>query len=226
MRFRLTYRRVLGGLAALLFVFIFFLLGFVSSRHARTAAVPSEVRKAYLTQPGDATPAERAGVLVALRGFQDGYVKRDPKDLDAFMNRLFLKDDDVLLQGTDSGEWVRGYSAVGEFIRADWTGWGDFRFAVDDSIVWCTGDVAWIASVGTLRQHGSERPLRFSAVLTRHGNDWRFRQVHFQWDDSGPDSTNLRSPHTYVTLFKWALQSVWSAAQISSGGLQRDQASR
>ena len=207
MTFRLTYRTALAGLAAFLLAFSFFILGFIASRHVKTA-VRSDVRKAYLAQPGNATPAERAGVQAALREFQQGYVKRDPRELDAFMNRLFLKDDDVLLQGTDSGEWVRGYPAVAEFIRADWAGWGYFRFDVDDSIVWSTGDVAWIASVGTLRQNGSERPLRFSAILTRHGNDWRFRQVHFQWGDSTPDSASPFSPHTYVTLFKWVLQSL------------------
>ena len=203
---RASYRRVLVGFAALLLAFSFFILGFIASRHAKTV-VRSDVRKEYLAQPGDATPADRAGVLTALREFQQGYVKRDPKELDTLMNHLFLKDDDVLLQGTDSGEWVRGYSAVGEFIRSDWTGWGDFRFDVDDSIVWCTGDVAWIASVGSLRQHDSERPLRFSAVLTRQGNDWRFRQLHFQWDDSTPGSASPFSPRTYVTLFKWLLHS-------------------
>ena len=78
----------------------------------------------------------RAGVLAALTDFQKGYVKRDPKELDAFMNRLFPKKDDILLLGTDAGEWARGYPAVGEFIRADWMNLGDFRFAVDDSVVW------------------------------------------------------------------------------------------
>ena len=207
MKFRLTYRTVFAALAAVLLAYSFFILGFISSRHVNTA-VQSDVRKADLAQPGNATPTDRAGVLVALREFQEGYVKRDPRELDAFMNRLFLKGDDVLLQGTDSGEWVRGYSEVGEFIRTDWKGWGDFRFAVDDSIVWCNGEVAWIASVGTLRDHGSERPLRFSAVLTRHGNDWRFRQVHFQWGDSTPDRASPFSPRTYVTLFRWVLHSV------------------
>jgi hypothetical protein len=206
-KFRSTYRTALAVLAAVLLAYSFFILGFISSRHLKTA-VQSDVRKAYLAQPGNATQADRAGVLAALREFQEGYVKRDPKELDSFMNHLFLKGDDVLLQGTDSGEWVRGYSAVGDFIRADWAGWGDFRFDVDDSIVWSTGDVAWIASVGTLRDHGSERPLRFSAILTRHGNGWRFRQVHFQWGDSTPDSASPFSPHTYITLFKWVLHSV------------------
>ena len=100
----------------------------------------SDLRKQYL-QAGDAPLSVRAGVLAALTDFQEGYVKRDPKELDAFMNRLFPKNDDILLLGTDAGEWARGYPAVGEFIRTDWLNWGDFKFAVDDSIVWSSGDV-------------------------------------------------------------------------------------
>ena len=150
--FRLTRKRILAGMAAFVLAFGFFSLGFISSRHLRSAA-RNDDRKAYLAQAGNATPSERTAVLAALRVFQEGYVKRDPRQLDAFMNRLFVKDDDVLLMGTDSGEWRRGYSQVAEFIGTDWTSWGDFRFAVDDSIVWCAGDVAWIVSIGTLREH-------------------------------------------------------------------------
>jgi len=204
-------------MAAFVLAFGFFSLGFISSRHLRSAA-RNDDRKAYLAQAGNATPSERTAVLAALRVFQEGYVKRDPRQLDAFMNRLFVKDDDVLLMGTDSGEWRRGYSQVAEFIGTDWTSWGDFRFAVDDSIVWCAGDVAWIVSIGTLREHGSERPLLFSAILTRRGSDWRFRQLHFQWNDSAPGTTGLLNPRTYVTLFEWVLQSVWGKAQNTSEG--------
>jgi hypothetical protein len=216
---RLSLSRILFGLSALLLAFGFFILGFTSSRHLK--AQRSDVRKTYLAQSGNANPAERSSVLAALTEFQEGYVKRNPQDLDAFMDRLFLKGDDVLLMGTDSGEWRRGYSAVAEFIKTDWTSWGDFRFAVDDSIVWCSGDVAWIVSIGTLRESGSERPLRFSAILTRRGNDWRFRQLHFQWDDSAPDDISLLHPRSYITLFKRILQSVRGTAHNGYEGFRQ-----
>jgi hypothetical protein len=162
----------------------------------------------------------RAGVLAALTDFQKGYVKRAPKELDAFMNRLFLKDDDILLLGTDAGEWARGYPAVGEFIRTDWLNWGDFRFAVDDSTVWSSGDLAWIASIGTVHERGSDRPLRFSAILTRHGNRWLFRQVHFQWDDRDPSPADLLRPSTDLKLVEWVLQYVRHIAQSAGKILQ------
>ena len=136
------------------------------------------------------------------------------------MNRLFLKDDDILLLGTDAGEWARGYPAVGEFIRTDWLNWGDFRFAVDDSTVWSSGDLAWIASIGTVHERGSDRPLRFSAILTRHGNRWLFRQVHFQWDDRDPSPADLLRPSTDLKLVEWVLQYVRHIAQSAGKILQ------
>ncbi len=205
MTFGLTRKRIFFALASALLVLGAFTFGFVSSLNLKSA-VSSDLRKQYLLQAGDAPPAVRAGVLAALRGFQEGYVKRDPKELDSFMSRLFQKNDDILLLGTDAGEWARGYPAVGEFIGADWMNWGDFRFAVDDSIVWSSGDVAWIASVGVVHEQGSDRPLRFSAILTRRGSNWLFRQVHFQCDDRDPGLADLLRPRTQLKLVKLMLR--------------------
>jgi SnoaL-like domain len=204
-RFGIHGRRLFTALTIMLLVLGAFLFGFVSSLHLKSFE-PQDVRKQYLLPGGDAPPPTRAGVQAVLREFQEGYVRRDPKELDSFMNRLFAKDDDVLLLGTDSGEWARGYSAVAAFIKTDWREWGDFRFAVDDSLVWSSGDVAWIASVGTVREYGSDRPVRFSAILTRNGDGWLFKQVHFQWDDRDASSADLLHLDTHLKLAKWVLQ--------------------
>jgi ketosteroid isomerase-like protein len=195
----LTRKTILSALAAALLMLGCFTCGFVSSLHLKSGA-PSDVRHRYLLQKGDAPDLVRAEVLAALRAFQEGYLRRDPKELDSFMYRLFPKDDDILLMGTDAEEWARGYSAVGQFIREDWLKWGDFRFEVDDSIVWSSGDVAWVASVGVLHGQRSDRALRFSSILTRSGHNWLFRQVHFQWDDRDPRATDLLLPTTHLKL--------------------------
>ena len=205
MRFGLTGKRIFSALAIALLLLGAFLFGFVSSHHLK-GSISSDLRRQYQLQAGDAPASVRAGVLVALKDFQQGYVKRDPKELDAFMNRLFPRSDNVVLLGTDAGEWVRGYSAVAKFIRADWLNWGDFRFAVDDSIICSSGDVAWIASVGVLHEHGVDRPLRFSAILTRNGSNWVFRQVHFQWDARDAGVADLLRPRTQLRLFRWVFQ--------------------
>ena len=219
MAFGLTRKRIVSALTVALFVLGAFTFGFVSSLHLKSG-VSSDLRKQYLLPAGDAPPSVRAGVLAALRDFQEGYVKRDPKELDSFMNRLFSKKDDILLLGTDAGEWARGYPAVGEFIRADWMNWGDFRFAVDDSVVWSSGDVAWSASVGVVHEQGMDRPLRFSAILTRNDGNWFFRQVHFQWDERDPSPADLLRPSMHLKLFSWVLQYVRHMALSAGKTLQ------
>ena len=104
--FGLTRKRISCTLTIALFVLGAFTFGFVSSLHLKSA-VSSDLRKQSLLQAGDAPLAVRAGVLAALRDFQEGYVKRDPKELDSFMNRLFPKKDDILLMGTDASPLAR-----------------------------------------------------------------------------------------------------------------------
>jgi hypothetical protein len=77
------------------------------------------------------------------------------------MNRMFPKNDDILLLGTDAGEWARGHPGEGEFIRTELAELGDFSFVVDDSVVWSTGDVAWIASVGVVHEQGADSCCAF-----------------------------------------------------------------
>jgi hypothetical protein len=181
-----------------------FAFGFVSCLHLKNVG-SSDLRQRYLLQTGDAPTSVRADVIAALRGFQEGYVRRDPKGLDSFMHSLFPENDDILLLGTDADEWVRGHRAVAQFIGEDWAKWGDFRFAVDDSLVWSAGDVAWIASVGVVHDQRVDRPLRFSAILTRQGHNWLFRQVHFQWDDRDPRPTDILRASTYLRLVRLVL---------------------
>jgi hypothetical protein len=167
-----------------------FVLGF-AARPRLKYATRSKLPRQYLLQKGDAPPAVRQSVLDSLRSFQDGYTKRDPKDLDAFMHRLFSENEDVLLTGTDHREWARGYGAVADFIKADWLNWGDLRLTVDDSIVWSAGDSAWLASIGMLHSVKLDRPLRFAAVLNQKDGRWVFRQLHFQWDEREPRFSDL-----------------------------------
>ena len=199
MKSKLNRKTLLSAVAAVLLLSGGFATGFISSLHLRSSP-SNEARKPFLQDAGNAPPAVRSGVLNALRAFQVGYINRDPKDLDSFMSHLFVKNNDVLIFGTDSGEWVRGYPAAVEFVRNDWQRWGDFRLTADDPIICTSGDVAWMTSFGEVRFKGWERPVRFSALLTRQGNDWLFQEVHFQWDDRGPGAADLLRPKMYLQL--------------------------
>jgi hypothetical protein len=137
----------------------------------------------YLKEKGDAPAQVRAEVLESLREFQAGYSQRDPKQLDAFMQKLFPKDQDTRVIGTDVNEWENGYQSVARLIHADWIHWGDLHLAVDDSVINSSADVAWLATTGTVVWSRYSRSIRYAAVLTRKDGRWVFRQIQFQWDE-------------------------------------------
>jgi hypothetical protein len=76
----LTRKRILLALAVALLMAGGFAFGFVSCLHLKSVA-SSDLRHQSLLQTGDAPASVRAEVLAALRAFQEGYIRRDPKEL-------------------------------------------------------------------------------------------------------------------------------------------------
>jgi len=89
----------------------------------------------------------------------------------------------VLLPGTESNEWVRGYYDVKKLIRHDWVDWDNLRLDLNDCQVSSADDLAWVATHGYLYSVDSKRPVRFSATLGRMNGEWKFRQLQFQYED-------------------------------------------
>lgn len=89
-----------------------------------------------------------------LQKFQDGYSKRDTSLLESFM-QLFGPDAELEVIGTNAvkpgeGEWCKGTSAVRDLIAGDWEHWGDVVYDVQGANIFVQGDVAWIATSGTV----------------------------------------------------------------------------
>lgn len=187
-------------------LFIGFALGFISCLRLKSGT-SSVLLERQLLHSGDASPEVHAQVLQTLRAFQEGYARRDPHALDAFMLSLFPSDEDILLLGTESGasEWAHGYSSATEFIRRDWQQWGDVRLDVDHADVWSMGDAAWLVTVGSVKTKMENKPIRLTAILTRRGDRWVFRQLQFQLDQSSPQESDVLNLHTYTRLARLAL---------------------
>lgn len=131
-----------------------------------------------------APAAVRTAVLDQLRLFQDGYAKRDTSQVGPFAERLFSRDHPVVL-GTLPGEIHAGTDAVSELVQTDWESWGDCRFRLEDTHIASSGDVAWFATVGSVKFDLSRflvLPLRLSGVMVNEGGAWRIRQLQFQFD--------------------------------------------
>jgi len=182
-----------------------FAAGFIAClQDQRTTGDAVRIRSAVVE--GDAPPQVRAGVLATLRAFQAGYARRDTAAAEPFARALFVSDADLLVLGTDESEWVRGYPSVVRFIQNDWLNWGDLRINLAGPIINSAQDVAWLTTAGEVRFGSSARPIRFSAVLIRQGDDWHFRQLQFQWDDHEPTPADLLHPATYLTILRVAIR--------------------
>jgi hypothetical protein len=185
-------------LSMMVFAALGFAAGFVACTHAK-GLLADEDRDQYLRQKGDAPPAVRDGVQAALIDLQSGYTKRNSMDLQLFMSKLFDRDKDVLLEGTDA-DWARGYNSAAQFVDRDWKYWGNLKLDTKDVVVWSRGDVAWMTTLGVVQTDKNQRPLRFTAILNRDGANWRFRQISFQWEERNPVPEDVLRANTYRRL--------------------------
>ena len=161
-------------------------VGFVSGWIAQTKLRflgEAIVEASVIAKHGDASSNTREQVLESMHEFQAGYADRDPRQIDPFMQRLFPREGEVLLLGTESEEWIHGYDEVKKIIRHDWTDWNEVRLDLTDCQISSSGDVAWIATRGEVASATARRPLRFSGTMVREDGVWKFRQLQYQYAD-------------------------------------------
>lgn len=76
-------------------------------------------------------------------------------------------------------EWLEGRQAILDYYRAALPGSGDYRVIVDHLDAYCEGSVGWVAARPVfVLPNGDQVPARFTAVLHREENNWKFVQYH------------------------------------------------
>jgi hypothetical protein len=93
------------------------------------------------------------------RTFQDYYIARNDKNLDAAMD-LFLDSDDIEMIGIGAqqrggNEWFQGKNQIRDIIAGDWQYWGDVRFDMDSLKITIQSDAAWLTATGKVVQTGA-----------------------------------------------------------------------
>lgn len=89
-----------------------------------------------------------------LHEFQDGYTRRDPARLDAFME-LFASDAEAIgTNGVRPGvdEWYTSRATARELVVGDWEGWGDLRLDLDTVSIHTRESAGWIAAAATVTE--------------------------------------------------------------------------
>ena len=128
-----------------------------------------------LMKADDRTEREVLGVL---RAFNDHLAARD---LVGVLS-LFVSDPDVILVGSEAGEFAVGLSELRAFFQRIFARQGTFRFEWRTSRVSVEGDVAWFFAV-TLAHYDEPGnpatvPYRTTGVLARRGDRWRLAHYH------------------------------------------------
>ena len=133
---------------------------------------------------GNAPDSIRQEIVDQLKRFQDGYSKRDPKNIDSFMESLYSREN-ILILGTMPGEIYSGHHNAARLVSTDWESWGDCKFEIDSANISSSGNTAWIATRGFVKFDLSRLlviPLRLTGIMVKEDQEWRFQQQQFQFD--------------------------------------------
>ncbi len=87
-----------------------------------------------------------------LEAFQEGYKRRDPGQVDAFM-QMFTQGAEVIgTNGIRPGkdEWYTSRGGARELVLGDWESWGDVRLDLESASIQAKGEVGWIAAAATV----------------------------------------------------------------------------
>lgn len=122
-----------------------------------------------------------------LQQFQDGYDRRDLTAIGSFRT-LFAGEAEVEVIGTGGtvpgdDEWCLGPEAAITLVKNDWESWGDLRLDVAGARIYVLGDVAWLATSGTVHME-LKRDETYSnyleslrGIVDDHETDARSRMI-------------------------------------------------
>jgi len=154
----------------------------------RTFVIPHQEYQAdtslFLYDQGNAGPQVRAEILQQLERFQKGYTERDTSILESYMEKLFSKEN-ILILGTMPGEIYSGYLEAADLVSSDWLYWGDVTMLTESSNISVSDSVAWFSMIGHVVFDMSsllDLPLRVSGVMVQTDQGWKFQQLQFQFD--------------------------------------------
>ena len=168
-------------LRIILLLIVLFLVTRVFKR-ADEKIVLSPAKASY--SKGNSPDSVRMEIIEQLRKFQDGYSKRDPNNIDTFMQSLYSKDN-ILILGTMPNEVYPGYEKAIELVKADWESWGNCKFEIDSANISSLGNTAWFSTKGYVEFDLSkllDLPLRLTGIMVKEDQRWKFQQQQFQFD--------------------------------------------
>jgi len=164
----------------LLFIILFLVTRLFKKADEKIISFPAK----SLYSKGNAPDSTRMEIIIQLKKFQDGYSKRDPKNIETFMKSLY-SGENILILGTLPDEIYSGYKKATRLVETDWESWGDCKFDIDSANISSYGNTAWFSTRGYVKFDLSKLlviPLRFTGIMVKEGQSWKFQQQQFQFD--------------------------------------------
>lgn len=87
-----------------------------------------------------------------LTKFKNGYLNRDIKKIDGFMEEIFANSSNLSVLGTGNEELVYGYKEIRELIKFDWLDWGDVKIDLEHLKINSADNIAWFYASGDVKQ--------------------------------------------------------------------------
>ena len=116
---------------------------------------------------------ESPGARDALLGFYEAFSGAAPGDMELF-DRVFTREDDLLIVGTAYHEWVAGRDSGKQ-------AWGMEGVGLEpgDPVAWEVGNVAWAADKPAFVVGEMRAPIRISVVMIKEDGAWKIQHGHF-----------------------------------------------
>ncbi len=166
-------------------VFLLFILLFLVTRVFKKAdeKVILSPAKAFYSK-GNSPDSTRMEIIEQLKKFQNGYSKRDPGNIDTFMQSLYSKEN-ILILGTMPNEIYPGYEKATQLVKTDWESWGNCKFEIDSANISSLDNTAWFSTKGYVEFDLSSLlviPLRLTGIMVKEDQEWKFQHQQFQFD--------------------------------------------
>jgi len=109
----------------------------------------------------------------ALLSFYEAFSEAAPGDMELF-DRVFTRDDDLLIVGTAFHEWVAGREKGQQ-------AWGMEGVALErgNPVAWEDGNVAWAADKPAFVVGDMRAPIRLTVVMVKEDSAWKIQHGHF-----------------------------------------------
>jgi len=164
----------------LLFILLFLVTRVFKKADEKVILSPA---KAFYSK-GNSPDSTRMEIIEQLKKFQNGYSKRDPGNIDTFMQSLYSKEN-ILILGTMPNEIYPGYEKATQLVKTDWESWGDCKFEIDSANISSLDNTAWFSTKGYVEFDLSSLlviPLRLTGIMVKEDQEWKFRHQQFQFD--------------------------------------------